>query len=137
MIIRGGENIQVFSLFASQIYKRFQPTEIENFINENPDIESCYVVGVPSKRLGEEVAAYIRVRARFLGMKQKISSKLQLHEGKEMTIDELKSFASTGLARYKIPKFVKFVTEYPLTNTGKVQKFKLRDGAADDFDLDQ
>ena len=54
-----------------------------------------------------------------------------------MTIDELKSFASTGLARYKIPKFVKFVTEYPLTNTGKVQKFKLRDGAADDFDLDQ
>ena len=60
-----------------------------------------------------------------------------MHDGKEMTIDELKKYATEGLARYKVPKFVKFVTEYPLTNTGKVQKFKLREGADDDFKLDK
>jgi len=105
MIIRGGENIQ--------------PTEIENYINEHPDVESCYVIGVPSRRLGEEVAAYIR-----------------MHEDKEISVEDMKEYAATGLARYKVPKFIKYVTEYPLTNTGKVQKFKLRDGAAEDFTLD-
>ena len=73
-----------------------------------------------------------------------------MHEGKEISIEDMKEYAATGqllfmklyskitsgLARYKVPKFIKYVTEYPLTNTGKVQKFKLRDGAAEDFTLD-
>ena len=73
-----------------------------------------------------------------------------MHEDKEISIEDMKEYAATGkvlhrklnskitlgLARYKVPKFIKYVTEYPLTNTGKVQKFKLRDGAAEDFTLD-
>ena len=73
-----------------------------------------------------------------------------MHEDKEISVEDMKEYAATGkvllrklnsktnlgLARYKVPKFIKYVTEYPLTNTGKVQKFKLRDGAAEDFALD-
>ena len=70
MIIRGGENIQ--------------PTEIENFICTNSAVQDCYVVGVPSKRLGEEVAAYVKLK-----------------EGQNLTTQDLTTFCQGGLARYK------------------------------------
>lgn len=102
MIIRGGENIQ--------------PTEIENYICTHPNIQDCYVVGVPSMRLGEEVAAYIKLK-----------------EGLEVSMEELVQYCHAGLARYKVPKYSKFVTEYPQTVTGKVKKFELQKGAINDF----
>ena len=102
MIIRGGENIQ--------------PTEIEDFINFMEQVEASYVIGVPSQRLGEEVAVYIKLRP-----------DCQLSE------EEVREYCKTGLARFKIPKYVKFSNDYPTTTTGKVQKFKLQKLALDDF----
>lgn len=102
MIIRGGENIQ--------------PTEIEGFINFLEAVEDNYVIGVPSRRLGEEVATYIKLR-----------------EGFSLSEEEIREYCKTGLAKFKIPKYIKFVDEYPTTTTGKVQKFKLQKLALDDF----
>ena len=79
MIIRGGENIQ--------------PTEIENFITSIPQVQDCYVIGVPSRRLGEEVAAYILLK-----------------ENVTITEDEIREKSRSGLARFKVPKYIKFTT---------------------------
>ncbi|CAG5113208.1 Oidioi.mRNA.OKI2018_I69.chr2.g7335.t1.cds [Oikopleura dioica] len=102
LIIRGGENIQ--------------PTEIEDYINEMPAVKASFVIGVPSKRLDEEVAVYI-----------------QLNEGASITIDDVKAHCKNGLARFKHPKYIKFEDTYPLTTTGKVQKFLLQKQALEDF----
>ena len=75
-----------------------------------------YVIGVPSRRLGEEVAAYVKLK-----------------ESENLEITDLIEFCQKGLARYKIPKYVKFVTEYPQTVTGKIKKFELKKGALQDF----
>lgn len=102
MIIRGGENIQ--------------PTEIENFLTSLSEIKDAYVIGVPSKRLGEQVAAYV-----------------ELKEGCQMSKSELIERCKTGLARFKIPKYVKFTTTWPTTTTGKIKKFELRNWAKEHF----
>lgn len=102
MIIRGGENIQ--------------PTEIEDFLNTHGDVEDCYVIGVPNKRLQEEVAAYVK-----------------LVPGAKLTKEDVTAFCAQGLARFKVPKYIAFVDDYPKTATGKVQKFKLQQMAMDDF----
>jgi fatty-acyl-CoA synthase len=68
------------------------------------------VVGVPSKKYGEEVGAFII-----------------LDEGVSMTVEEVRDYCRGKIARYKIPKYVFFVKEYPLTGSGKIQKFKLRE----------
>jgi len=101
MIIRGGENIQ--------------PTEIEDFYSGHPGIDDIYVVGVPSKRLGEEVCAYVKL------------------SDKSLTVDALKQHGVTGLAKFKVPKYIAFVDEFPMTVTGKVKKFELREQALVDF----
>lgn len=102
MIIRGGENIQ--------------PTEIEEFINLLEQVEDCYVIGVPNRRLQEEVAVYIKIK-----------------ESYNISIQEITEYCKTGLARFKVPKYIKFITEFPKTTTGKVQKFKLQELALVDF----
>jgi len=102
LIIRGGENIQ--------------PTEIEDFINEIPEVKATYVIGVPSKRLDEEVAAYIH-----------------LDDNATITKEEVIAHCKNGLARFKHPKYIKFEDTYPLTTTGKVQKFLLQKQAMEDF----
>ena len=116
MIIRGGENIQ--------------PTEIEDFYSGHPGIDDIYVVGVPSKRLGEEVCAYIRA-SQQLWFKL-ITYSLQLSD-KSLTVDALKEHGITGLAKFKVPKYIAFVDEFPMTVTGKVKKFELREQALVDF----
>ncbi len=98
MIIRGGENIY--------------PREIEEFLYTNPKVKDVQVVGVPSEKYGEEVAAYV-----------------QLKSGEESTEEEIKAFCKDKIAFHKIPKFVFFIDEYPATASGKIQKFKLRDDA--------
>ena len=102
MIIRGGENIQ--------------PTEIENYITSLAQVQDCYVIGVPSKRLGEEVAAYV-----------------QLKENVELDQATLLAECRKGLARFKVPKYVKFTQHWPTTTTGKIKKFELRKWAMSDF----
>jgi len=96
MIIRGGENIY--------------PREIEEFLYTHPKIKDVQVVGVPSEKYGEEVAAFIQLKA------------------KETATDkEISAFCKDRISFHKIPKFIFFVEEYPTTASGKIQKFKLRE----------
>ena len=96
MIIRGGENIY--------------PREIEEFLYHLPGVRDVQVAGVPSKKYGEEVGAFIIP-----------------DEGAKLTEEEVRDWCRGKIARYKIPKYVFFVKEYPLTGSGKIQKFKLRE----------
>src|SRR5262245_39564438 len=96
LIIRGGENIA--------------PKEIEDLLRGNPKIVDVYVYGIPDERLGEEVAAAIK-----------------LNEGETATPEEIRSFCEGRIARFKIPHQILFVDTFPMTASGKVQKFKLRE----------
>lgn len=96
MIIRGGENIY--------------PREIENFIYNMPEVEAVEVVGVPSKKYGEQVGAFVKLKA-----------------DQELTEEAVQEFCRGKIARYKIPQFIFFVDEFPMTASGKIQKYKLRE----------
>ncbi len=96
MIIRGGENIY--------------PREIEEFLYHLDGVSDVSVAGVPSKKYGEEVGAFIILK-----------------EGVNLHPDDVKDFCKGKIARYKIPKYIFFVKEFPLTGSGKIQKFKLKD----------
>jgi len=102
MIIRGGENIY--------------PREIEEFLYTMDGIRDVQVVGVSSKKYGEEVGAFV-----------------VLKDGYDYAPEDIRDFCRGKIARYKIPKYVAFVSEYPMTASGKVQKFKLREMAEDLF----
>jgi len=102
MIIRGGENIY--------------PREIEEFLYTMDGIRDVQVVGVSSKKYGEEVGAFVVLR-----------------DGYDYAPEDIRDFCRGKIARYKIPKYVAFVSEYPMTASGKVQKFKLREMAEDLF----
>ena len=85
------------------------PREIEEFLYAHPDVEDVSVVGVPDARLGEEVCAWVRPRA-----------------GSDLTEAGLTAYCQGRIAHYKVPRHVRFVSEFPLTATGKVQKFEIR-----------
>ncbi|BDE96902.1 AMP-binding protein [Raoultibacter timonensis] len=99
MIIRGGENVY--------------PLEIENFLLTMPGVLDAQVVGIPDERLGEIVGAFIRTRPGY----------------EDMTEEDVRAFAIPRIARYKVPKRVFFIDEFPMTPSMKVQKFKLREMA--------
>jgi fatty-acyl-CoA synthase len=105
MVIRGGENIY--------------PKEIEEFIYTHPDIEDVQVVGVPDEKYGEELCAWIRMKA----------------EREPMDAAKLRAFATGKLSHYKIPRYVMVVDEFPLTVTGKVRKVEMREKSAADLGL--
>ncbi len=94
------------------------PREIEEFLYKHPNILDVQIVGVPDETFGEEVSAWI-----------------QLKSGASMTADELKEYCKGKIARYKIPRYIAFVEEFPMTASGKVQKFKLREQALEHFQL--
>lgn len=96
MVIRGGENIY--------------PAEIESFLYKNPKIETVQVFGVPDQKYGEELCAWISLKA------EQTSSE-----------EEIRDFCKGQIAHYKIPKVVIFVDSFPMTATGKIQKFAMRD----------
>jgi fatty-acyl-CoA synthase len=104
MIIRGGENIY--------------PREIEEFLHTHPKVIDAYVFGVPDKKYGEEIAAWI-----------------QLKEGVKSTPEEIIEFCRGKIAHQKIPRYIKFVEEFPMTVTGKIQKFKMREMATTELGL--
>jgi fatty-acyl-CoA synthase len=96
MVIRGGENIY--------------PREIEEFLYTHPDVEDAQVIGVPDAKYGEEVCAWIRMKA-----------------GRDpLDAQALREFATGKLAHYKIPRYVHVVAEFPVTITGKVRKIEMR-----------
>ncbi|SHI34495.1 fatty-acyl-CoA synthase [Tangfeifania diversioriginum] len=84
------------------------PREIENFLYNMPQIETVEVAGIPSPKYGEEVAAFIKVK-----------------EGQSLSEEDIFDFCRGQIARFKTPKYVFFVDEFPMTASGKIQKFKL------------
>ncbi len=94
------------------------PREIEEYLYANPKIDQVEVFGVPDFKFGEEVAAWIRLR-----------------DGETATAEEIKEYCKGELAHFKIPRYVKFVDEFPMTVTGKVQKFAMRDVMAEELKL--
>jgi fatty-acyl-CoA synthase len=103
MIIRGGENIY--------------PRELEEFFHTHPSISNVQIFGVPDQKFGEQVAAWITLRPEGEG---KEGSRQKLTE------EELKSWAKGQIAHYKIPQYIFFVDSFPMTVTGKIQKFEMR-----------
>ncbi|NTZ85480.1 AMP-binding protein [Burkholderia metallica] len=105
MVIRGGENVY--------------PREIEEFLFRHPKIQSAQVFGVPDAKYGEELCAWIVLRA-----------------DEQMTEDDVRAFCNGQIAHYKIPRYIRFVDELPMTVTGKVQKFVMRDRMIEELKLD-
>jgi fatty-acyl-CoA synthase len=94
------------------------PREIEEFLYTHPDVADVQVVGVPDERYGEEVAAFVIAR-----------------EGMALDTEAVREFCAAKIAHYKVPRYVISVDEFPMTITGKVQKFKLRDAAIEQLGL--
>lgn len=86
------------------------PREIENFLYKMPQIEAIEVAGIPSPKYGEQVGAFIKIK-----------------EGCTLTEEEVKLYCRGQIARYKIPKYIFFVDGYPMTASGKIQKYRLKD----------
>jgi fatty-acyl-CoA synthase len=95
------------------------PREIEEFLYQHPAIQDVAVVGVPDPKYIEELAAWVRLKP-----------------GATATEDEIRKFCQKNLAHYKVPKYVRFVTEFPQTVTGKIQKFKIREAMVKELGLE-
>jgi fatty-acyl-CoA synthase len=96
LIIRGGENVS--------------PRELEEFLYTHPDIIDVQVVGVPDKKYGEEICAFVQVRP-----------------GAAVDVEQIRRFCEERIAHYKIPRHVIGIESFPMTVTGKIQKYKLRE----------
>jgi fatty-acyl-CoA synthase len=96
------------------------PREIEEFLFSHPKVRNVQIIGVPDEKYGEEVQAWIELR-----------------EGETATEDEIRAYCKGRIAHYKIPRYVKFVTEYPMTVTGKIQKYKMREAAIRELGLEK
>ncbi|MDO8225204.1 AMP-binding protein [Bacillus cabrialesii] len=94
------------------------PREIEEFLYRHPAILDVQVVGVPDAKFGEEAAAWIKLK-----------------DGKTVSSEELKAYCKGKIARHKIPRYVIFTDEYPMTASGKIQKYKLREKTIEMFNL--
>jgi fatty-acyl-CoA synthase len=104
MVIRGGENVY--------------PREIEEFLYRHPAIQDVQVIGIPDKKYGEELAAWVIVKP-----------------GERLEAEAVREFCRGQIAHYKIPRHVKFVDAFPTTVTGKVQKFAMREAMIAELDL--
>ncbi len=105
MIIRGGQNIY--------------PREIEEFLYTHPQIADVQVVGVPDKKYGEEVCAWIKLK-----------------EGETVNEEEIKEYCKGKIAHYKIPRYIKFTDSFPMTVTGKIRKVEMRDISTKELGLE-
>ena len=94
------------------------PREVEEFLYTHPKISDAQLIGVPSRYYGEEVMAWIKLK-----------------EGEEATVQEILEFCEGKIAHFKIPKYIKFVKEFPTTVTGKIQKYKMREIAIAELQL--
>jgi fatty-acyl-CoA synthase len=95
------------------------PREIEEFLYTHPDVSDVQVIGVPDVKYGEELMAWVKVRP-----------------GASLTEDGLKEFCTGRIAHYKVPRYIKFTDEFPMTVTGKIQKFKMREQAVTELGLE-
>ncbi|ELY22147.1 AMP-binding protein [Vreelandella titanicae] len=107
MVIRGGENVY--------------PKEIEEFLYAHPAISEVQVTGVPDKKYGEELIAWVKLNS----------------TAGDVTGEELREYCKGKITHFKIPRYFKFVDEFPMTVTGKIQKFKMREISIQELGLDQ
>jgi fatty-acyl-CoA synthase len=107
MIIRGGDNVY--------------PREIEEFLYTHPDIVDVQVIGVPDRKYGEEIMAWVKLRPGAV----------------PLDVDAVRRFCADRIAHYKIPRYVHVADEFPMTVTGKVQKYVMRAKAVDLLGLQQ
>jgi fatty-acyl-CoA synthase len=107
MVIRGGENVY--------------PKEVEEFLYTHPAISDVQVTGVPDKKFGEELIAWVKLQP----------------GADSVSADELRAFCKGQITHFKIPRYFKFVDEFPMTVTGKIQKFKMREISVNELGLDQ
>ena len=96
------------------------PKEIEDFLYTNPKVKDVQVIGVPDKQYGEEIMACIILR-----------------EGESATEEEIKDFCRASMAKHKTPRYVRFVTEFPMNAAGKILKYKMRDDAVEYLKLQE
>jgi fatty-acyl-CoA synthase len=106
MIIRGGENVY--------------PREVEEFLYTHPKIADVQVIGLPDEKLGESVAAWIRLKA-----------------GETSTEEEVREYCRGKIAHYKVPQYIRFVEAFPMTVTGKIQKYVMRQTEIRDRNLER
>lgn len=90
------------------------PREIEEFLYQHPSIQDVQVVGVPDPKYGEELMAWVILK-----------------EGQQLSAEELREYCQGKISRHKIPRYIEFTKEYPMTASGKIQKFKLREMSAE------
>lgn len=105
MVIRGGENLY--------------PREIEEYLFRHPAVEDVQVVGVPDPKYGEELCAWIVVKA-----------------GRTLSEEDVRAFCQGQIAHYKIPRYIRFVDDFPMTVTGKVQKYLIREAMIEELGLE-
>ena len=94
------------------------PREVEEFLYGHPAIEDVQVIGVPDAKFGEELCAWVKLRP-----------------GQTLTLEELREFCTGKIAHYKIPRYLRITGEFPMTVTGKVQKYKMREVSVAELDL--
>jgi fatty-acyl-CoA synthase len=95
------------------------PREVEEFLYTHPDIEDVQVVGVPDAKYGEELCAWVKLRP-----------------GSELSTEQVREFCVGKIAHYKVPRYVRVTREFPMTVTGKVQKFKMRETSIAELGLE-
>jgi len=95
------------------------PREVEEFLYTHPAIEDVQVIGVPDEKYGEELCAWVKVRP-----------------GTELTAEDVRAFCAGKIAHYKIPRYVHLTQDFPMTVTGKVQKFKMREASIAELGLE-
>jgi fatty-acyl-CoA synthase len=95
------------------------PREVEEFLYAHPAIEDVQVIGVPDLKYGEELCAWIRLRP-----------------GQKLDADQVREYCQGKIAHYKIPRYIRFTTDFPMTVTGKVQKFKMRETSITELGLE-
>jgi fatty-acyl-CoA synthase len=106
MVIRGGENIY--------------PREVEEFLYRMPQVQDVQVVGVPDRKYGEELCAWIIAKP-----------------GQQVSEEQVRAFCQGQIAHYKVPRYIRFVDAFPMTVTGKIQKFRIRDAMKAELGLQE
>ena len=106
MLIRGGENVY--------------PREIEEFLFQHPKVSDVQVIGVPDKKFGEEVMAWVKLK-----------------EGESCTAEEIKGFCKGQITHFKIPRYIKFTDDFPMTVTGKIRKIEMREISIKELGLEE
>ncbi len=96
------------------------PREIEEFLYTHPQVADAQVIGVPDVKYGEEVCAWVKLK-----------------DGETVSEDEIRAFCRGKIATYKIPRYIRFAGQFPMTVTGKIQKFKMREVSIEELGLEQ